>query len=427
MEKNTMRSIALVVGLLFFYQQQLFPQKKGDDYSVAAGDAAWCWYSDPRAVYHHGKYEKMYYGYISSKGDVMISSMDVRSARTETFILHPSLQVDDHNVPSMLVLPDGRLLVFYTEHNGRFFMRKSSRPEDISSWEEERVIPFGGTRITYSHPVMLAAENNRIYMFWRGSDWRPSFAYSDDLGETWSKTQALIESKGSKNRPYLKVSTDSQSRIDFAFTDGHPQVEPTNSVYHMYYENGSFYQTDGVRLASISDAPVSHASIPKVYDGVADRVRGWIYDVALDDKKRPVLVYVRYPANDDHRYHYAHWNGKRWNDEELCAAGRWMPQVPPEKTNREPFYSGGLMIDRNNPSHVILSRQKEGGRFEIESWTKKHKKWRVLPITERSSDNNVRPYAITVAGKKEPLILWMYGYYGHYIDFRTVLRTNIGL
>src|SRR5690606_13022727 len=160
---------------------------------IAAKDAAWCWFSDPRAVYHKGKYEKIYYGYINSKGDVVISSRNLKTKHTETFILHKELQIDDHNVPSILFLPDGRLLTFYTEHNGRFFIRKSKNPEDITSWEEERVIPFGGKRITYSHPVMLKGEKNRIYMFWRGSDWRPSIAFSDDLGETWSETKALIE------------------------------------------------------------------------------------------------------------------------------------------------------------------------------------------------------------------------------------------
>jgi len=49
-------------------------------------------------------------------------------------------------------------------------MRKSSNPEDISSWEEEKTFSFGLTdkRICYSHPVMLSEENHRIYMFYRG-------------------------------------------------------------------------------------------------------------------------------------------------------------------------------------------------------------------------------------------------------------------
>jgi hypothetical protein len=132
---------------LFLLLPNLFAaaQSKASGYKVVAEDAAWCWFSDPRAVYHKGLYERIYYGYINSKGDVVVSSRDLKTKNIKTFVLHKELQIDDHNVPSILFMPDGRILIFYTEHNGRFFMRKSKNPEDIDSWEDERVIPFGGT------------------------------------------------------------------------------------------------------------------------------------------------------------------------------------------------------------------------------------------------------------------------------------------
>src|SRR5690606_15952495 len=274
--------------------------------------AAWCWFSDPRAVYHAGAREQVYFGYISSQGDVVIGARDLQRHNVDTFVLHEKLQADDHNVPSILVLPSGHLLVFYTEHNGRFFMRKSKRPGDICAWGDERVIPFGGDRITYSHPVMLADEENRSYVFWRGSDWQQTFAYSDDLGDTWSEQQVLIASKGTKNRPYLKVSSDGRSRIDLIFTDGHPGVEPTNSVYHMYYENGAFYQTDGLPIVGMEGLPISRESVDKVYNGEESGVRGWIADVALNGQGHPVVCYTRFPEDTDHRYHYAWWDGGKW-------------------------------------------------------------------------------------------------------------------
>src|SRR5690606_8158258 len=79
-----------------------------------AEDAAWCWFSDPRAVYHKGERERIYYGYINSKGDVMISARNQTTGETETINLHPEIQIEDHNVPAILFLPDGKLLAFYT-------------------------------------------------------------------------------------------------------------------------------------------------------------------------------------------------------------------------------------------------------------------------------------------------------------------------
>jgi len=402
------------------------PRKKGfpvSDYQVVAKDAAWCWFSDPRAVYHKGLHEKIYFAYINSRGDVMIGSRDAKSKQVDSFILHRALQVDDHNVPSILFLPDGRILVFYTEHNGRFFMRKSKHPENILEWEEERTIPFGGKRITYSHPIMLKGEKNRIYMFWRGSDWRPSFSYSDDLGDTWAPSAALIESKGKKNRPYLKVSSNDVDRIDFTFTDGHPGVEPTNSVYHIYYERGTFYQTNGEPIAAINELPIAHHLVRKVYDGTKNNVRAWIADIALDKHRRPIIAYTRYPQDTDHRYHYAYWDGAKWRDEEICKGGGWMPVVNPGEKVREPHYSGGLCLNHQNPANVYLSRPIDQV-FEIEHWEKRKHSWVTTPLTAGSGESSMRPYVVVGTPKKDTVVLWMSGLYRHYTQFETALYIN---
>ncbi|WP_316810467.1 BNR-4 repeat-containing protein [Pedobacter heparinus] len=408
--------------LMFFSSLSIFAQQKSSTYEALAGDASWCWFSDPRAVYYKGRTESIYFSYITSKGDVMISARNQKTKVVADFVLHPQLQVDDHNVPSILFLPDGKMLVFYTEHNGRFFMRKSKNAEDISSWEEERVIPFGGNKITYSHPVMLKGEHNRIYMFWRGSDWRPTMAYSDDLGDTWSKAVGLIESKGLKNRPYLKVCSDHQNRIDFAFTDGHPGVETSNSVYHMYYEKGNFYQTNGESIKSISQLPIVHSDVKKVYDARATNIRSWISDVALDKNKRPVLVYTRYPEQTDHRYHYASWNGKHWQDEELTKAGGSMCIVPAGQKNTEPNYSAGISLDHQDPSNVYMALQ-VNHVFEVQHWKKTAMKWLINAITANSEENNYRPCAVVNTPAKKPVILWMSGQYQHYTKFNTKLRV----
>ena len=396
--------------------------RQGAGYDTVAEDAAWCWFSDPRAVYHKGRQKRIYFSYITSKGDVVISAREQENGKTEKYVLHARLEIDDHNVPSILVLPDGRLLVFYTEHNGRFFMRRSKNPEDISEWEEEIVLPFGD-RTTYSHPVMLSEEKNRIYLFWRGSDWRPSFSYSDDSGSTWAAPQALIAGEGLENadRPYLKVASDNKSRIDFVFTDGHPAKETRNSVYHFYYKKGAFYQTGGQQIGTVEELPVRHEKVDKVYDATASGVRAWIADIALDKKGRPAIVYVRFPRESDHYYYYARWNGTKWTDRELCRAGGWMPLTPDGAKIREPHYSGGITLDHADVNNVYLSRQ-INGVFELEHWRKGIDGWDHRPFTRQSKANNVRPVVVNGREGTTPLVLWMYGAYYHYTDFDTSLR-----
>lgn len=430
--EGSMESKIREAAIVFLVFTQVFfvffarAQFSATDYIVVAEDAAWCWFSDPRAVYYKGANEQIYYAYINSKGDVVINSRDSRSKEVKRFVLHKELQIDDHNVPSILFLPDGRLTVFYTEHNGRFFMRKSKKSEDITEWEEERVIPFGGNRITYSHPVMLQDEANRIYMFWRGSDWQPSFSFSDDLGDTWSDPKVLIASKNIKdkprNRPYLKVHSEGQGRIDFIFTDGHPGVEPTNSVYHFYYKKGRFHQTNGDLIGSIEGPAIQHQHVHKVYAGEKDSIRAWIADVALAEDGNPVIVYPRFPRDTDHRYHYAKWNGEKWLDEEICKAGGWMPIVAPGEKVREPHYSGGISLNHRDPSNVFLSR-KVGHFFEVEHWNKKGKNWTTTKITTESEIDNVRPYVV-FGFTGDPIVLWMTGIYNHYTKFNTDIRIN---
>src|SRR5690606_30431542 len=117
-----MAIVCALYGCRFQSEDQSTISKSAKDYEKIADDGAWCWFSDPRAVYHNGQSETVYFGYINSIGDVMIGSKDIKSGKVDHFALHDSLQIDDHNVPALIVLPDGKLMAFYNEHNGNVFM-----------------------------------------------------------------------------------------------------------------------------------------------------------------------------------------------------------------------------------------------------------------------------------------------------------------
>lgn len=406
--------------------------QSAQSYEVAAEDGAWCWFSDPRAVYHKGARDRIYYSYIRRNGDVVISARDLKSGATETHVLHPQLQGDDHDVPSILFLPDGKILTFYSEHNGRYFTRKSKDPEDISAWEEEQTLTFGlGVKqLCYAHPAMLSSENNRIYLFFRGvtkgpthNGWGQYYTFSDDGGETWAPGRYLVDTRAIDNAPYLKATSDGKSRIDIVFTDGHPKLGPA-SVYHIYYEKGKFHQTNGDVIADLEDVPLQLDKINKVYDVDVQHTRSWIWDVALDRKGRPVIAYAQYPSVKDHIYHYAYWDGKQWQDQELVNSGTYITE--PEKSGKveEEHYSGGVVLDHNNPKNVFLSRQ-VNGTFEIEEWQLKGNKWSTTPLTQNSEAKNIRPYVVDHYPGKHPIVMWMNGEYEHYVRFNTRLLIRL--
>ena len=391
---------------------------------MLSSDGAWCWFQDPRAVYIEGQYKRTYAGWMKRTGQLQIGAYDHETDNTEYFTLKDNWGVDDHNSNSFLVLPDKRLMVFYSRHNqSGLFCKTTSKPENISMWENE-VTVANTSRITYSQPVYLSKEN-LIYVFWRGVNWKPTFAWSND-GIHWSEPKTLIQEKGRGDkmiRPYIKVVSDGRSTIHFAFTDDHPRKAPMNSIYYLRYEKGSLYKADGTKAGDMNSLPISHSISDIVYNARATKIRAWIWDIALDQAGLPVIVYTRLPKEKDHRYHYARWTDGNWLDVELTSAGKWFPQTSMLWHELEPHYSGGIALDHSNPSVVYLSRQ-VNDMFELEKWTTsdKGKTWSSRAITKNSNYLNIRPVVPQGYSGNEDHVLWMYGNYKHYTKYRTAIR-----
>lgn len=426
-----MRSTLFIAFLLSAVSGLFAQAPRAEEYYHLTADGAWCWFSDPRAVCRYGADPRFYAGWTNSKGDVMVASYSHTTGKTTEHVVRPALQRDDHTNPSLLILPDGRIMVFFTEHNGHLFVTASTHADDITEFEPVRMID-AGDKVCYTNPVMLSEEKDRIYIFFRGGeDWKPSYVTSDDLGRTWSSPRIFVRKPGSSPfvRPYMKVVSDGKSKIHFAFTDGHPRNEVLNSIYYMVYEHGRFSDATGRRIGRLSNLPVNQDKIPKVYDGSANGARAWIWDIALAQDGRPVMVYATLPYESNHAYSYASWNGKSWVNREICAAGSWFPRYERTKETEEPepHYSGGICLDHANPSIVYLSRP-QNDVFEIERWETGDagEHWSHSAVTERSRNDNVRPVAVVgCPAGLVPSVFWMNAQgYHHYTDYRASIATN---
>lgn len=404
----------------------------GETFANFTDDGGWCWFSDPRAIAREGR---TYAGWVTADGSVAVSAWTHATGLVTRYTLHPQFERDDHDNPALLFLPDGRLAAFYSLHaSGDMRLRVTTRPGDISEWQPERSLGFitanpGKRGTTYANPVLLTGESDTLFLFWRGTDFKPTFSLSRDLGETWSTPRTLLARTGADdtNRPYLKLSSDGANRIDFVFTDGHPRNEPTNSVYYLRYEHGEFFKADGTRLGGIADLPLDPARCDRVYDGASDG-RAWIWDIATGSDGRPVIAYTRLPAENDHRYAFARWDGKVWLTAEVCSAGAWFPQTPDGKTEPEPHYSGGMSLDHSAPFTFYTSRRLEG-IFEIERWHSADQgaTWTNRALTSHSRHDNIRPFAVREANATGPAVLWLsVDHYQHYTKYRTAVKAAGG-
>jgi hypothetical protein len=135
-------------------------------------DGAWSYFTDPRAVNYEGNHQRTYVGWLDSRGQIVVSSYDHRTHVRSRAVLRTGERVDDHNNPSILARPDGRLLVFYSTNRRRHLVyRLSRRPEDITAWRGERNVPTnapGDHGYTYPNPQWLSGERHPLYLFWRG-------------------------------------------------------------------------------------------------------------------------------------------------------------------------------------------------------------------------------------------------------------------
>lgn len=433
MRKHDVRCIRLVctiwlLGCLLFIgctSTAETPSPPVSTVSTFTEDGAWCWFQDPRAVYHEGTHRRTYSGWMTKSGQLVVGQFDHDTKRIDSVVLEEEWDINDHNTPSFLVRPDGHIMVFYARHNKvGLFTRRSSNPEDITEWGPEIVVS-DEDRITYSHPVQLKSENNRLYVFWRGPSWKPTFAYSDD-GEVWSPSRILIQQQGREAediRPYLKVVSDGDSTIHFAFTNGHPRNEPTNSVYYMAYKNGILHKADGTAIGALNIAPVDPLTADVVYDATQTQSRAWVWDIALDTSGHPRIAYTRLPEETAHQYHYAYWDGTGWNDHFVSEAGGWFPQTLPGEQEREVHYSGGISFNQSRPSVVYFSHER-GGQFEISRAETEDEgaTWEIEALTEGSEALNVRPVFPHGYEGEEDHVLWMTGEYIHYTNYQTAIH-----
>lgn len=368
------RKISIIVYTLVFILMGQAWSQTGKSFMSLTDDGAWIWYTDPRAVYHKGQNDKTYVGWVTKKYDIQVASYDhnlgtveVSTVKLNTdFSLPLNNMLDDHINPSLLVRPDGKIMVFYSAHFGReMYYRITVRSEDISEWGEEKIL---GTNIgwwygetykdsqsdcyssqwcgyTYTNPMQLKSENDKIFLFWRGGDSKPNISESSDGGLTWTKAKSMVTGENT-GRPYVKYRSNGKDKIHIVFTDGHPTDNRTspNNVYYAYYKNGAFYNVDGSKIKDKTDLPFRPSEVDKVHDAEKKGVDGWTWDIAADKSDNPVIVYVTLPDSLHHNYRYAKWTGSEWVDNEIIQSGKYYPLYWGDDAGQSNFnYSGGVL------------------------------------------------------------------------------------
>ncbi len=408
---------------------------------IISDDGGWCWFESPRAMIRG---DKLIIGSVASgwrdpsrKGDVEVIVHDMKGSKASTFELYDQLQLDDHDSPAILPRSDGRYLALFAKHNNEnHFYYRISEPDDPLHWGEvQTFIPTPQTQLTYSNLFQLTAEKGRIYDFYRGLDnsFKPSFAYSDDLGATWTSGSVFIRVPSTqRHRPYVVYASNGTAAVHMLYTEAHPR-DYDNSLYHVYYKDGQLHHTDGTPIRSLQEGLNSPDEGTRIFKGDPQHV-AWCTNIVLDAQQRPVVVYSvqvggaglpQGQGGDDLRYRYARWDGKVWQDNALACAGTRLyageddysglaaiepddPNVVYISTNSDPVTCSPLISEADGLRHYELFRgvTTDGG-----------KNWHWTPITRNSVLDNLRPIRPPSDNRARALI-WLRGKYRAYTDYQ---------
>lgn len=411
-------------------KEKSFKQKESKITTITT-DGAWCWFSDPRAIYVHGTDPGILTGWVTADGSIESAKIDLEGEVTKQ-ILAPKIDKDDHANPAFVELNNGGAAVFYVKHFDEFVRSHITNNENHQfgdailhdPFDKQELEKFPLRRTSYANPFVLKEEAGKLYCFGRWTGFKPNMMVSDNNGETFSKSKVLITNYpfDGNNRPYVKYYSDGVSKIHIVFTDGHPRNELTNSVYYAYYEKGFFWKADGTAICSIDQLPFEPKDATVVYKADEQNGKSWIYDIAADKKGNPVILFAKYPDDLNHIYYQARFDGTKWIECKICNSGKWFPHTIEGKTEREPNYSGGMTINPMHTNEIFVSEQ-VNGVFEIVSY-RINKKGSVVArneITKNSSLDNVRPFIPRNMCKGDSrVVLWMQNEkYIHYTDFKT--------
>lgn len=381
------------------------------------------WFTNPRAVYYSGTNQRTYFGGVDGQtGDVYIFQYDHSTKGTTRFKLHAALQQDDHVVPSIYIRPnDQKIIAFYSTHGADqlFRYRISTNAEDISSWGSEVTIAVGENN-TYTNPTYLSAEG-KLYLFYRGysteaKGW--SFITSTDNGDSWSSPTVLFFDLDGKQ--YLSLVGNGVDTIWFTASTHPNDASNQNSQYEFYYANGNFYKSDGTLIEAVADLPLVKSQMTLMYDASAvGNNNSWVHDMALIGGK-PVVAFASYPSVNNHRYHYARWNGSSWIINTLVDdAGGYL-------FVSEEYYSGGMSIDKSNPNIVYLSKV-VSGQWEMFKYETSDlgATWTITTITSDSLVKQFRP-DVPLNHPSNFTVYWLFGAYTSFVNYTLgYLYTNI--
>ena len=223
---------------------------------------------------------------------------------------------DRHSASSMLIDNSGYIHMFYGAHTGALKYKKSTNPEDITSWTTMTDI----NAVTYPQPIQLS--DGTIYLFYRNGGHTDDWVYrtSTDGGNSWNSPISFIDGVAPADAWYCMVTKgiNDTIHVGFDWKDDTASTEPIVEAHYRYNIYYMFRDTDGHWKnisGTIMTLPLSKSDADtycKVYDSGSDIAQTPYVDV--DENGNPYMLFITggLYGSTNYAYKLAKWNGSAW-------------------------------------------------------------------------------------------------------------------
>lgn len=369
---------------------------------TTAPHGGWTQATRPNVIYASGY---SYLGWINgSNGNVEFAGWNhATNTATSTTVLHAALEADIHAAPALAILPNGKLGVWYSKHDGpEVYQRIStntvaSDPALSGGFGSEATLhaSLGGSGdYTYMQPVLVGST---VYLFYRdfitGTDsGKLAYSTSADNGATWAAQTILLARTG--HWIYFWVHSDG-SRVDVVATDGHPALEADVKTYHLYLESGSWKQSDGTGVGALPIAPsgATLAFTPSSGDSA------WPWGVTVDGSGHPAVLEQVIYGDGTNSIRRVAWSGTAWGANEIVVVDADPSTIGDVVWSGTAGISPGAVLDMDDPDTAYVCEQ-VSGTFELirRRTTDGGTTWTGTALSTGSTDDCRYPFSPAGAG-----------------------------
>lgn len=353
------------------------------------------WWIRERAVV--GDNGMTYMVFCTDTGEIHIAEADFRAPRraVRNYCLSRLNHdyADEHNSPSLCILPDGRLVVAYAGHAAHgLSMRISERPFDIYSFAPEKSLDFDGS-VTYAQMFFNTARVE-LWLFCRVSRVTWQFRCSRDGGKSFTAPRTFIHSDAgglyyADIRRQLTATHDLVSERFVFAVYGHPVKSADHTIRTgMISADGEFLRMDGSTLG----VSLFHGtelldidSLDAAYSAPAgSTVR--LLSVAPTVPPRIVFAAFRYPGDTEAVYRVATWRDGAWQiSGDIAGSGAFLSDNDsygrPVRDGSETYVGGAEFywgigapaFRRDTPAHtdgdaLYLIRKRQDEKWVMERY-----------------------------------------------------------